>query len=73
VDSFTASWPFRAFASGTRAGRGSHRTLSFFVSAEDEVLVSGKRPRHQQILFAVGMIAFALVILLGVMLLIRTK
>lgn len=25
VDSFTTSWPFRASASGTRAGRDSHR------------------------------------------------
>lgn len=44
-----------------------------FISPQDEVLVSGKRPRQQKVLLAVAMIAFAIAILLGVILLIRTK
>jgi hypothetical protein len=44
-----------------------------FISPQDEVLLSGKRPRQQQVLLAVGMIVFTIAILLGVLLLIRTK
>ena len=53
--------------------RAYKKALLSFVSPQDEVLVSGKRPRQQQVLLAVGMIAFTIAILLGVILLIRTK
>jgi hypothetical protein len=48
------------------------KALLSFVSAQDEVLLSDKYPRQQRVLLAVGMFAFAIVILLGVILLIRT-
>jgi hypothetical protein len=55
--------------------RSYKKALLSFVSAQDEVLLSDKHPRQQRILLAVGMIALAIVILLGVIfiLLIRTK
>jgi hypothetical protein len=53
--------------------RSYKKAFVSFVSPQDEVLVSGKRPRQQQVLLAVGMIVFAIAILLGVILLIRTK
>jgi hypothetical protein len=53
--------------------RSYKKALLSFVSAQDEVLLSGKHPRQQRVLLAVGMITIAIVILLGVMLLIRTK
>jgi hypothetical protein len=49
------------------------KALLSFVSAQDEVLVSVKHPRQQRVLLAVGIFAFVIVILLGVILLIRTK
>jgi hypothetical protein len=53
--------------------RSYKKAFVSFISPQDEVLVSGKRPRQQQVLLAVGMIIFTIVILLGVILLIRTK
>jgi hypothetical protein len=53
--------------------RSYKKAFLSFVSVEDEVLVSGKRPRQEQVLLGVALIAFAIVILLGVLLLIRTK
>jgi hypothetical protein len=53
--------------------RSYKKAFVSFISPQDEVLVSGKRPRQQQVLLAVGMITFAIVILLGVILLIRAK
>jgi hypothetical protein len=53
--------------------RSYKKALVSFISPQDEVLVSGKRPRQQQVLLAAGMITFAIVILVGVILLIRTK
>lgn len=53
--------------------RSYEKAFVSFISPQDEVLVSGKRPRQQQVLLAVAMITFAIVILLGVILLIRTK
>jgi hypothetical protein len=50
--------------------RSYKKALVSFISPQDEVLVSGKRPRQQQV---VGMIVFAIAILLGVILLILTK
>jgi hypothetical protein len=47
--------------------------LLSFVSAEDEVVVSGKPPRLQQVLLAAGLIVFAIAILLGLIWLVRTK
>jgi hypothetical protein len=47
--------------------------LFSFVSAEDEVAVSGKPPRQQRVLLAAGLIVFAIVILIGLILLIRAK
>jgi hypothetical protein len=49
------------------------KALLSFVSVEDEVVVSGKRPRKQQVLLAVVVIAFAIAILLAVLLLVRSK
>jgi hypothetical protein len=48
------------------------KELFSFVSPQDEVVPSGKQPRRQQVLLAVGIIAVAIVILLGVFLSIRT-
>jgi hypothetical protein len=53
--------------------RSYKKAFVSFISPRDEVLVSGKRPRQQQVLLAVAMITFAIVILLGVILLLRTK
>jgi hypothetical protein len=50
--------------------RSYKKAFVSFTSPQDEVLVSGKRPRQQQV---VGMIVFAIAILLGVILLILTK
>jgi hypothetical protein len=50
--------------------RSYKKAFVSFISPQDEVLVSGKRPRQQQV---VGMIVFAIAILLGVILLILTK
>jgi hypothetical protein len=50
--------------------RSYKKALVSFISPQDEVLVSGKHPRQQQV---VGMIVFAIAILLGVILLILTK
>ena len=50
--------------------RSYEKAFVSFISPQDEVLVSGKRPRQRQV---VGMIVFAIAILLGVILLIRTK
>jgi hypothetical protein len=47
--------------------------LLSFVSAEDEVAVSGKPPSQRQVLLSAGLIVFAIVILLGLILLVRTK
>jgi hypothetical protein len=47
--------------------------LLSFVSAEDEVAVSGKPPSQRQVLLSAGLIVFAIVILLVLALLIRTK
>jgi len=47
--------------------------LLSFVSPQDEVVVSGKRPGQQQVLLAAGLIVFAVVILLGLILLTRAK
>jgi hypothetical protein len=52
--------------------RSYKKAFVSFVSPQDEVLVSGKRSR-QQVLLAAGMIVFAVAILFGVILLIRTK
>jgi len=49
------------------------KALLSFVSPQDEVVVSGKRPGQQQVLLAVGIIVFAIVILFGVILLTRAK
>jgi hypothetical protein len=49
------------------------KALLSFVSAQDEVVVPPKRPRPQQVLLAAGLIVFAMVILLGVILLTRAK
>jgi hypothetical protein len=43
------------------------------VSTQDEVVVSDRHTRQPQVLVGVGIIVFAMVILLGVMLLIQTK
>ena len=53
--------------------RSYKKALASFVSAQDEVLVSGKPPSPRRALLAVGMFAFAIVILLGAILLIRFK
>ena len=53
--------------------RSYKKAFVSFISPQDEVLVSGKRPRQQQVLLAVAMTAFAIAILLGVILLIRTR
>jgi hypothetical protein len=53
--------------------RSYKKALLSFVSAQDEVLFSSKHPRQQRVLLATGLITFAIVILLGVVLLIRTK
>jgi hypothetical protein len=53
--------------------RSYKKSFVSFISPQDEVVVSGKRPRQQHVLLAVGMIVFAVAILLGVILLIRTK
>jgi hypothetical protein len=53
--------------------RSYKKAFLSFVSVEDEVLVLGKRPSQQQVLLGVALIAFTIVILLGVLLLIRTK
>ena len=53
--------------------RAYKKALLSFVSAQDEVLVSGKHPSQQRVLLAVGMFAFAIAILLGAILLIRFK
>ncbi len=53
--------------------RSYKKAFVSFISPQDEVLLSGKRPRQQQVLLAVGMIVFTIAILLGVLLLIRTK
>jgi hypothetical protein len=47
--------------------------LLSFVSAEDEVVVSGKPQKQQQVLLAAGLIVLAMVVLVGLILLIRTK
>jgi|SRR5580692_1023822 hypothetical protein len=53
--------------------RSYKKALLSFVSAQDEVLLSGKHPRQQRVLLA-GMITIAIVILLGVIFLfVRTK
>ena len=44
-----------------------------FVSAEDEVVVSGKRPTQQMILGGLGVCVFGALILLAVLWLIRSK
>jgi len=44
-----------------------------FVSAEDEVLVTSKRPRDQQFFQVVALIAIAILVLIGVIFLIRFK
>jgi hypothetical protein len=44
-----------------------------FISAQDEVVVSGQHPRKQKVLLAVVVIAFAILIFLVIILLIRTK
>jgi hypothetical protein len=49
------------------------KALLSFVSAQDEVVVSDEHPRQTRLLLAGGMIVFAIVILLGVILLIRAK
>jgi hypothetical protein len=53
--------------------RSYKKALLSVVSAQDEVLLSGKHPRQQRVLLAAGMITIAIVILLGVILLVRTK
>jgi hypothetical protein len=53
--------------------RSYKKALLSFVSAQDEVLVSGKPPSQKRVLLAVGMFAFAIVILLGAILLMRFK
>lgn len=44
-----------------------------FISAQDEVVVSGQRPRKQKVLLTVVAIAFAIVIFVAIILLIRAK
>jgi hypothetical protein len=44
-----------------------------FISAQDEIEVSGQRPRKQKVLLAVVVIAFAILVFLVIILLIRTK
>ena len=53
--------------------RSYKKALLSFVSAEDEVLVSATRPSRPRILVGVGLIALAVLILFGVILLIRFK
>jgi hypothetical protein len=49
------------------------KALLSFISVQDEVVVSGQRPRKQKVLLAVVVIAFAILIFLVIILLIRTK
>jgi hypothetical protein len=49
------------------------KALLNFVSPQDEVAASGNGPGQQQVLLAVGLIVFAIAILLGIILLTRTQ
>jgi hypothetical protein len=53
--------------------RSYKKAFLSFVSVEDEVVVSRKRPSQQQVLLGVAIIAFAMVILFGAILLTRAK
>jgi hypothetical protein len=53
--------------------RSYKRERFSFVSAQDEVLVTSKFPRNQLFFRAIALGAFAILILMGIMLLIRFK
>jgi len=54
--------------------RSYKQAVLSFVSAQDEVVVSGKSPSQQRLLFVgVGVIAFAVLMMFGVFLLVRAK
>ncbi len=53
--------------------RSYKKAFRSFVSAEDEVSTTGNRPNKPQILIGVSVMAFAILILLGVFLLVRFK
>src|SRR5271156_234847 len=53
--------------------RSYKKALLNFVSAQDEIFVSGKQPRQQQVLIGAGLAVLGILILLGVIWLIRLK
>ena len=53
--------------------RAYNKALLNFVSADDEVSLSGQRPKPQQVLIRVVLVVFAIAVLLGIMLLVRSK
>ena len=53
--------------------RSYKKAFSNFVSAQDKIFVSGKRPKQQLVLIGVGLIVSGILVLLGVIWLIRLK